>query len=192
MGATTSARSSRREIRRIVSDTGPLLHLLEIGRQDILTNIGDVFVPNAVSVELTFWNPNWLSYAPIGLQIAVLEPPHRERAISWIENRLLDRGEAEGIALMEQISANWFVTDDNKALTFAKSLRLQVRGSLGIVLWAAETRHLSYLEAEQVLDQLAASSLWISQEVMNEAKALLNDLGDTDVALTPERQLRHD
>jgi predicted nucleic acid-binding protein len=88
----------------------------------------------------------------------------------------LEAGEAEAIALARQLSAAWFLTDDAAARVFAAALGLEVHGSLGVVLWAAARKHLSHEEAAAALDRLAHSSLWISAQVLAEARAALERL----------------
>jgi len=90
---------------------------------------------------------------------------------------LLDLGEAEAIALAHQIQADWLLTDDAAARLFAQALGLEVHGSVGVVLWAAVQGYLRRQQAEDVLDRLAQSSLWISPRVLAEAKAALQQLG---------------
>jgi predicted nucleic acid-binding protein len=89
---------------------------------------------------------------------------------------LLDAGEAEAIELARQLRAHWFLTDDASARLVAQSLGLEVHGSLGVVLWSAAAGRLPRAAAEDALDMLAHSSLWISPSVLAEAKAALNQL----------------
>jgi predicted nucleic acid-binding protein len=85
----------------------------------------------------------------------------------------LDAGEAEAIALAKQVAADWLLTDDAAARLFASALGVEVHGSLGILLWAAAAGHLDRIKAEAALSGLAASSLWISRRVLEEARSAL-------------------
>jgi len=98
------------------------------------------------------------------------------QAIIWQQAELLDSGEAEALALVNQIHADWFLTDDAAARLLAQSLNLEVHGSLGIVLWAAAVGHLSKGEAEQVLERLYHSSLWVSTRILAEARSALTSM----------------
>jgi predicted nucleic acid-binding protein len=89
---------------------------------------------------------------------------------------LLNVGEAEAISLARQLGADWLLTDDAAARLLAQSLGLEVHGSLGVVLWAAAEGHISYLEGEEILNRLAASSLWVSASVILEAKEALRKI----------------
>jgi predicted nucleic acid-binding protein len=105
-----------------------------------------------------------------------LAAPYASEAAAWQQAGLLDAGEAEAIALVRQIRADWLLTDDAAARLFAEELGLEVHGSLGVVLWAAALGHMVRTEAEQILTRLAASSLWISSRVLVEARAALDEI----------------
>jgi predicted nucleic acid-binding protein len=53
---------------------------------------------------------------------------------------------------------------------------MEVHGSLGVILWNAAHGHLSRAETEQALDGLAASSLWLSARIYQEARQSLDDI----------------
>jgi predicted nucleic acid-binding protein len=51
---------------KVVSNTGPLIHLLEADALYLLQLTGDVYIPKAVDLEMkhhfSFWNiPEWLN-----------------------------------------------------------------------------------------------------------------------------------
>jgi predicted nucleic acid-binding protein len=161
-------------VRRIVSNTGPLLHLNEAQALKLLSLAGEVHIPPGVEVELMYHLPGWQN--PAWLTIHTLKEPHTVEAITWQQAGLLDEGEAEAIALAQQLKADWFLTDDAAARLLAQALGLEVHGSLGVVLWAAAINHLDRPEAEAILKQLAQSSLWISARVLAEAMFALDQL----------------
>jgi predicted nucleic acid-binding protein len=76
-----------------------------------------------------------------------------------------------------QEQADWLLTDDTKARQFAESLGLEVHGSIAIILWGAAVGliHEKTL-AIQLLDNLANSSLWISNRVLQEARKAIDIL----------------
>jgi predicted nucleic acid-binding protein len=96
--------------------------------------------------------------------------------MNWVLAQLLNVGEAEAISLARQLGADWLLTDDAAARLLAQSLGLEVHGSLGVVLWAAAEGHISYLEGEEILNRLTASSLWVSASVILEAKEALRKI----------------
>lgn len=158
----------------VVSNTGPILHLVEAKALNLLSLTGNVFIPPQVLVELSNLIPNW--QAPSWLQVISLQEPHNTEAIQWQQAGLLDAGEAEALALTRQLSAAWFLTDDAAARLLSQQLGHEVHGSLGIVLWAAAVGHLSQDIAEATLDQLFQSTLWVSPKVKNQARITLKQL----------------
>ena len=101
----------------------------------------------------------------------------RQKAEKWTRAKQIDAGEAEAIALALQEQAEWFITDDAKARQFAESLGLEVHGSIAILLWSAATGLIQEKAVViQLLENLANSSLWISDRVIQEAQAAIDSL----------------
>ena len=161
-------------MRSIVCDTGPLLHLREAGCLELLQAAGRVVIPLAVESELvdSFWHKD----RPAWLEIETLEPSAAEQAARWFQAGLLDPGEAAALALTMQLRAGWFLTDDAAARLIAKELGVEVHGSLGVVLWAAASGKIQQSEAESAVEALSRSSLWVSSQILLEARAALRQI----------------
>ena len=101
-------------------------------------------------------------------------------AEAWFSAGLLDAGEAEAVSLARQVKATWFLSDDAAAALFAKSMGLEVHGSLGVILWCVARGFLSERDGRAVLGRLKESSLWLSERVMKEALAALAKLGGVE------------
>ena len=158
-----------------MSDTGPLLHLSEAGAIHLLSLAGEILVPSLVAVEFEAnaqgWNP------PQWVKIVDLEKSARLKAEKWVRENQIDGGEAEAIVLALQEHADWLLTDDAKARQFAESAGLEVHGSIGLLLWSVSNGHiLEKAIALHLLDNLANSSLWISERVLQEAREAINNL----------------
>lgn len=156
---------------RIVSNTGPLLHLTEAQAISLIRFAGEIHIPVIVEIELTRQLITWQT--PEWVTIDNVTGMFSKQAMVWQQAGLLDPGEAEAIALANQIHADWFLTDDAAARLLAQSLNLEVHGSLGVILWAAAVGHLSQEEAYQALERLSHSSLWISTRILAEARTAL-------------------
>jgi predicted nucleic acid-binding protein len=149
------------------------LHLSEAQALDLLRNVGEVHIPVAVDGEIVRYLPHWVSQRPDWLVIDVLAAAYGSAAAAWEQAGLLDAGEAAAIALTQQLQADGFLTDDAAARLFAGTLGIEAHGSLGVVLWSAASGHLNRAEAESCLDRLAQSSLWVSADVLREARSAL-------------------
>ena len=163
-------------MRRIVCDTGPLLHLFEADLLAILEAAGNTLVPPAVAGELEGMEPGpdlsdlgWVEVRPLG-------EVHEAEARAWESAGLLHRGEGEALALARQEGADWFLTDDSAARVVAQQLGIEVHGSLGVLLWGAATGLLDPPAAKAALDRLHRSSLWVSPHVLSEARRALVEI----------------
>jgi len=170
MGVATKGKET---VRRIVSNAGPLIHLYEADALRLLRLTGEISIPPQVASETTYYLrgqvPEWISIVPLSERYAA-------ESLAWQQANLLDAGEADALALARQLHADWFLTDDERARLLGKQLGLEVHGSLGVVLWTAAVRLIERREAEEVLERLAHSSLWISATILNEARLALDEL----------------
>ena len=143
---------------------------------NLLEAAGRIIIPPAVHAELIEYAPFWDEDRPAWIEIERLAPEASEIAARWLQAGLLDPGEAEALALAIQLEADWFLTDDAAARLITLQQGLEVHGSLGVVLWAAATGHLDHSAAENALEALSGSSLWISSRVLEEARAALRQI----------------
>ena len=116
--AETSSR-----LRRVVSNTGPLLHLSEAQALPLLMQTGEVYIPRAVDVEMEQRDSMWHNARPSWIHVETLIAPYNGEATAWRQAGLLDAGEAEA-----------------------------------------------------ALNRLAQSSLWVSANVLAEARSALDQL----------------
>ena len=70
----------------IVCDTGPILHLREIGLIDLLKKTGRVIIPEVVNSELSETDPTWREQKPSWIIIEKLPSSKKFRvdALLWI------------------------------------------------------------------------------------------------------------
>jgi predicted nucleic acid-binding protein len=113
----------------VVSDTSPLTALLTVGKAELLVQLfGEVLIPQEVEKELLRSStalPSWLRVQPV-----------RDTAKARLYALGLDRGEAEAIALAEELGADHLLMDERKGRRFAIQRGLPVLGLLGVVLIA--------------------------------------------------------
>ena len=83
---------------------------------------------------------------------------------------LLDLGEAQAIALCIQEKANYFLTDDLEARRVAKRFKLEVHGTIGIILRTFRKKILTKKEAvEKIRELQTKSSLFITSNLIERA-----------------------
>ena len=162
-------------MRIVVCDAGPLIHLGEAGRLDLLRPAGNLFLPRRVATEVQSASSTVEPW-PTFLQIVDLEPDETKRAEMWQAVGNLHGGEAEALVLAQRKKAGWFLTDDAATRLFVSLLGFEVHGSLGIVLWNAAKGFLSRAEAASALDRLETTSLWLSDGIRREARLALKEI----------------
>ena len=163
-------------MRCVISDTGPLLHLIEADALELLKCIGELHIPQSVELEISHFHEKWFIEKPTWITKIFLESHFVDESLAWQQAGLLDVGEVQSIALFRPIEADWFLTDDASARLVAQSLGIEVHGSLGVVLWAAAVGPITLQKAKSTLNALADSSLWISAKVIKEAFSALENI----------------
>lgn len=71
-------------MKTIVCDTGPLLHLKEIGMLDLLEKAGKVIIPKAIHVELLQIDPSWMEEKPSWISVGELPSGGILRSIDYL------------------------------------------------------------------------------------------------------------
>jgi len=94
------------------------------------------------------------------------------KAVEYLE-LIIDRGEAETIALAEEIKADVVLIDDLKAREIAKLRRLNVIGTIGVLLDAKEQGMIH--ELKPLLDKLMKKRIRINRELYEHVLELANE-----------------
>lgn len=121
----------------VVADSGPLIALARIGRLDLLKKVhGQVLVPRAVWEEVA------------GAESEGRPGASDIRASSWVKmtdaeplaadgySLIVDRGEAEAIALARQLPAALLLIDDGRGRRLAQHIGVRIKGTLGVLVMA--------------------------------------------------------
>jgi hypothetical protein len=162
---------------RWVADTGPVLHLGEANALELLPMLGEIVVPPAVDEELS--TRRVPLHLRSSLKVCPLEHGFAGEALDWCKAGLVDRGEAQAIALARQMKTDFLLTDDATARLLATTLGLKARGCLGVVLWLAAQRKIGQVEATRHLENLFRTSLWVSPRIVAEARAALKQIASS-------------
>ncbi len=161
-------------MRVVVCDAGPIIHLHESDCLPLLKKTGNLFLPHRVYMEIESainiaeW-PEWLT-------VITLTHEEQNESLSWRTAGGIHTGEAEAVVLSRKKHADWLLTDDAATRLFVSTLGIEVHGSLGVVLWNAAKKYLTKKEAEKALYRLKQSSLWLSENIFQEALTALDDI----------------
>lgn len=152
-----------------VADAGPIIHLHELDRLQLLEVFDIVAIPDAV------WRESTIPGRVRPQSLLKISPLRRhsvdEKALEQFieENNLsaLQRGELESFLLCQHLGIEITLTDDLAARNAAKRLNLRPVGSLGIIVRACHQEIISLADAERLMWKLYdKSSLFITQVIV--------------------------
>lgn len=137
----------------IISDTSCLIILSKIGQLELLHKLyREVTTTPEIAEEFGETLPSWL-------KIAEVEDKLRQQILEL----QIDKGESSAIALALQIPGSTLILDDIKARKVATKLKLTITGTLGIILKAKRSGHIS--SVKKVLDDIKTTNFRISPEL---------------------------
>jgi predicted nucleic acid-binding protein len=137
----------------VVADTSPLNYLVLIDEVELLPALfGEVLVPTAVFRELQHSGTpakvrEWISHPPQWLEIRSVTSSPSSALMR------LDIGEREAIQLALEVDASVVLMDETEGRTVAEGLRLQVRGTLGVLERGAKLGKTDFRQALMKLEQ---------------------------------------
>ena len=122
----------------VVSDTSPLRALHHLGLIDLLADLfSEIVIPQAVALEMLQESDQFSSVDVRQWPFCKLHPSPAMRPLA-AELLSLDAGEREAIRLAQELSANLLLIDESAGRSAARSLGIQVTGTLGILRRAKE------------------------------------------------------
>ena len=157
---------------KAVSNTGPLIHLTEIGLIKALNIFQEVWITGEVKNELIH------NKIPIPKKIKLmnLKPQFKDVSEILVNKFSLDLGEAQSIALALQEKADYFLTDDLDARTVANFHNVEAHGTIGIILYAFREKIINKETSIKKVNELyRISSLFITKDLINQVIKAINE-----------------
>lgn len=157
----------------VVADSSPLIGLARIGQLETLRKLASrVLMPPAVRDEITQHRREAPGAATIrqAAWIEVEAPDHLEAEALAI---LVDRGEAEAIALAQRLPGATLLLDDSRARRVAERLGIRRIGTVGLLRRAKKAGLIPAVKPH--LEALMANGIYIHRALIN---AVLKDLGE--------------
>ena len=164
----------------VVADSGPIIHLSRVGLVDLLPALYDsIVVPRAVFQEVVHdgaGQPGSAELAGAAWAEIVEHDPEDPLFLGFLQ--ILQVGESAAISIAYRRGARLLLIDDNRARMAARSLKLGVKGTLGVLVLAKQRGRLPAVAPK--IGELRAQRVWISEEV---ARRALREAGEpeTDV-----------
>ncbi len=161
------------ESRIVISNTTPIISLALIGHLDLLRALyGNVIVPPAVAAEILtggrarigvtdFKNMGWFQ------QAALTDPRRADLLVD------LDRGEAEVIALAQELKADLLLLDERLGRRHAQRLGLTITGTLGVLLRAKQQGLVP--EIKPLIEQLQQGGIRLGRPLVAQVLLLADE-----------------
>ena len=160
-------------MRKIVSNTTPIVSLLKIGKLDLLRKLyGKVQIPRAVYLEIEAGKDKEYYVDLKKLDWIEIMPIQSSSARLYLFD--LDDGEAETIILAQEQNSDMVLIDEKPGRRYASQINVPVTGTIGILL-KAKKRGLITAVAP-LLQELRYKSFWINDSLYNEALRLAGEI----------------
>jgi predicted nucleic acid-binding protein len=158
-------------VRDIVCDTGPLIHLDELGCLDLLADFKNVVLFGSVVEEIENHRPIALT-AKLPFKILPAQNFSEERLAAMCRIFSLDRGETQSLIIMESRPDAIFLTDDASARMVAERMGFMVHGTIGILVRAIRRKQKRPGEILSILSSIPSrSTLFIKTALLKEITA---------------------
>ncbi|MCP4426269.1 MAG: DUF3368 domain-containing protein [Chloroflexi bacterium] len=161
------------ENRIVISNTTPIISLALIGQLNLLEALyGEIVVPTAVASEILaggqarigmqeFQHAPWFKHVPL------IDPRRADLLVD------LDRGEAEVIALAQELNATLVILDERLGRRHAQRLGLTVTGTLGVLLKAKQQGVIA--EIKPLIEQLQRGGIRLGRPLVAKTLRLANE-----------------
>lgn len=150
---------------KAVSNTGPILHLIEIDLIKALKIFKVIYIPDEVYEELKKKKINKLIK---NIKVLKLNPKFKDTSKLFCEQHFIDLGESEAISLALQERIKLFLTDDLEARGVAREYNLEAHGTIGILLRAFKEKIINKkITIKKIRELYEKSSLFITKDLVN-------------------------
>jgi predicted nucleic acid-binding protein len=154
----------------VVSNTGPLIALAQIGQFDLLRRLfGKIIIPPAVRAEIQ----DETSVTALTAADWITVQPAQDTLAAQLLREELDAGESAAIVLAKELGADLVLIDERAAARKACALGLRVIGTLGVLLLGKRAEHLSTIKP--LLDSLGKNDFRMSANLYDQ---VLRDAGE--------------
>lgn len=159
-------------MRKIISNTTPILSLLKINKLHLLRELyGKIIIPNAVFQEIEKGKDK-LFYKNLALlDWIIIETIKNNNPKEYIFD--LDEGEAEVLILAKEQNADLVIMDEITGRRYAKQLNLNLTGTIGILLKAKETGLIK--SVKKLLTELIEKGTWLHPNLISKTLELANE-----------------
>ena len=159
-------------MRKVISNTTPILSLLKIDKLDILKELyGQVIIPNAVYQEIEDGKHKEYYKDLTKIDWLIIQKITDENSRDYFVD--LDDGEAEVLILAKELNADLVILDEILGRRYAKVLEYKLTGTLGVLLKAKEKGIIKSLKV--LLFELTKKGTWLNPKLIKEVLRIANE-----------------
>lgn len=159
-------------MRKVVSNTTPILSLLKIDKLDLLKQLyGTITIPFAVYKEIEKGAHKLYYRDLVKLDWIDIQYVTNYNSLFYLAD--LGVGEAEVILLSKEQNADLVIIDETLARRYAKQLDLNLTGTMGVLLKAKQMGLVN--SVKKLLDELKEKGTWYSPELIANVIELANE-----------------
>ena len=140
----------------VIPDASCLIVLSKTGELELLKQLyPKIIISKEIANEFSQSIPKWI-------EVRELENTNFLELL----NAILDSGEASAIALAESIPNSLLILDDLKARKYAKELKLNLTGTIGVIVKAKKSGVIR--DVHPIIDKFLKTDFRISPKIINE------------------------
>ncbi len=159
-------------MRKIISNTTPILSLLKIDKLDLLKELyGKVIVPLAVYQEIEKGKEKPYYKDLTSLDWIEIQNIKNLNTIEYLID--LDDGEAEVLILAKETNADLVILDEIMGRRYAKQLELNLTGTIGVLLKAKEKGLI--LSIKNLMTELENKGTWLNPKLISKVLKIANE-----------------
>ena len=152
-------------MRKVVSNTTPIISLLKVGKLEILKELyQELCIPYEVYLEIEAGkNKEYYTDLTKVEWIRIVKIQSEKSLLFFLD---LDKGEAEAIALANETNADLIILDETLGRFHAKHIGWNVTGTIGVLLKAKEKGIIDKIKP--ILNELSQKGIWLSEKLIKQ------------------------
>ena len=152
----------------VVLDAGPLIHLDQLGRLNLLNDFKELLVPRIVLDEALKHRPRLRLLELSNLEIISELPPLPADWQKLADELALHAGERAGLGVLKARGRQFLLSDDAAARAVALAVGFKTHGTIGLILRSRRCGKISAAEMLQLLRELPTrTTLHLRKELLD-------------------------
>jgi len=159
-------------MRKIVSNTTPIITLLTISKLDLLKEIyGQIIVPKGVYDEIEQGKDKQFYTDLTKFEWIKIKLIKDKETLKYLHD--LDRGEAEVIVLANELKADLVIIDEQLGRQYAELFNLKITGTIGVLLKAKELGLIKQIKP--LINQMIENGIWLNKKLIEKILNIANE-----------------